>query len=136
MKSQFLSSLIKFAKQCIHKLKSADWTNPKNIILFVGCAILPFIAWYYVSQGLAVALIMSASIMWLLEKSPSFIKYLVSKFPFIADLTLSSAAIIMFGGYFGSGLVLGVSAVFTALILSWALTVFAQQYEATRQSHA
>tara|TARA_R110002074_G_scaffold402324_1_gene606945 strand:- start:3101 stop:3367 length:267 start_codon:yes stop_codon:yes gene_type:complete len=76
---------------------------------------------------------MSVCILWLLEKSPYFIQYLVSKFPFAADLMLSSLVVVMFGGYFGSGLTLGIGAICTAIILSWGLQAFAQRFYKERE---
>lgn len=130
MQQPFLKDFIRVIKKVISNLRNADWQSPKNIVLVVSAIIFPFIGWFYVSQGLVIALVMSASILWLLEKSPNFFKTIVAKFPFAADLFLSAAAMYMFGGYFGSGLVLGISAVFTALILSWGLTIFAERFQA------
>lgn len=129
MQQPFLKDFIRVIKKVISNLRNADWQSPKNIILVVSAIIFPFIGWFYVSQGLVIALVMSASILWLLEKSPNLFKSIVAKFPFVADLFLSATAMYMFGGYFGSGLVLGISAVFTALILSWGLTIFAERFE-------
>ena len=129
MEKPFLKDFLNVIKHIVYKLKNADWQSPKNIILVISAFIFPFIGWFYVSQGLVIALVMSASILWLLEKSPALLKAIVAKFPFASDLFLSAAAMYMFGGYFGSGLVLGISAVFTALILSWGLTIFSERFK-------
>jgi hypothetical protein len=128
MKKSFLSLLFTGISTYWKKFNNVDWSSPKNVLIALACILLPFIAWYYISTGFIVGLLMSVSILWLLEKSPYFIKYLVSKFPFAADLILSSLVVAMFGGFFGSGLTLGIGAVFTAIILSWGLQTFAEKF--------
>lgn len=111
------------------KITDADWDNPKNILVLIACVILPFVAWYYISTGLVLGLCMSISILWLLEKSPVFIKELVVEHPLAADLLLSSFALVSIGGFFGTGLTLGLGAVFSTIILSWALVSFAEKFK-------
>lgn len=109
--------------------KKLDFSNPRVILLCIAVVILPFVAWYYVSSGFILGLFLSISILWLVEKSPDFIKELITEYPLYADLILSTVAVVMIGGYFGSGLVLGFGAVFATVILSWALTAFAERYK-------
>lgn len=111
------------------KITDADWSNPKNILILIACVILPFVAWYYISTGLVLGLCMSISILWLLEKSPVFIKELVVEHPLAADLILSSFALVSVGGFFGTGLTLGLGAVFSTIILSWALVAYAEKFK-------
>lgn len=111
------------------KITDADWNNPKNILILIACVILPFVAWYYISTGLVLGLCMSISILWLLEKSPVFIKELVVEHPLAADLILSSFALVSIGGFFGTGLTLGLGAVFSTIILSWALVAYAEKFK-------
>lgn len=135
MKETLLGKVFRQFKNAKTKMDNTDWSNPKNALLLLLCIILPFVAWYYISTGFVIGLLMSVSILWLLEKSPYFIKYLVSKFPFVADLVLSSLVIIMFGGYFGSGLTLGIGAICTAIILSWGLQAFAERFERDKRTN-
>lgn len=111
------------------KITDADWNNPKNILILIACVILPFVAWYYISTGLVLGLCMSISILWLLEKSPVFIKELVVEHPLAADVILSSFALVSIGGFFGTGLTLGLGAVFSTIILSWALVAYAEKFK-------
>lgn len=133
MKQPFLSRLFSRLTKGWSKFQTTDWSNPKNTLLLVACVAFPFVAWYYISTGFVIGLLMSVCILWLLEKSPYFIQYLVSKFPFAADLMLSSLVVVMFGGYFGSGLTLGIGAICTAIILSWGLQAFAQRFYKERE---
>jgi hypothetical protein len=111
------------------KITDANWDDPKNILILIACVVLPFVAWYYISTGLVLGLCMSISILWLLEKSPVFIKELVVEHPLAADLLLSSFALVSIGGFFGTGLTLGLGAVFSTIILSWALVSFAEKFK-------
>jgi len=135
MKKPFLSSLVQTTTVWWNKFQNADWTNPKNTLLLVAAIAFPFVAWYFISTGFVIGLLMSICILWLLEKSPYIIKLLVSKFPFTADLALSGAVVYMFGGYFGSGLTLGIGAICTAIILSWGLQAFAIRFYREKEEH-
>lgn len=134
MKESFLASLLSRLTKTYRKFSTTDWTNPKNTLILVTLIAFPFVAWYYISTGFVIGLLMSVCILWLLEKSPYFIQYLVSKFPFAADLMLSSLVVVMFGGYFGSGLTLGISAICTAIILSWGLQAYAERFYAAKKN--
>jgi hypothetical protein len=110
------------------KISNADWSDPKNILILIACVIMPFVAWYYISTGFVMGLMMAISILWLLEKSPVFIKEFVCDYPLAADILLSTLAVMTVGGYFGTGLTLGLGAVFATVILSWALPSFAEKH--------
>lgn len=110
-------------------ITEADWDNPRNILTLIACVIMPFVAWYYISTGFILGLLMAISILWLLEKSPVFIKELVAEYPLAADVILSTLAVATIGGYFGAGLTLGLGAVFATVILSWGLSAFAEKFK-------
>lgn len=110
------------------KITDADWSDPKNILILIACVIMPFVAWYYISTGFVLGLLMAISILWLLEKSPVFIKEFVCEHPLLADVLLSTFSVMTVGGYFGTGLTLGLGAVFATVILSWALPSFAEKH--------
>jgi hypothetical protein len=114
-------------------ITEADWDNPRNILTLIACVIMPFVAWYYISTGFILGLLMSISILWLLEKSPVFIKDLVAEYPLAADFILSTLAVTTIGGYFGAGLTLGLGAVFATVILSWGLSSFAEKFKKEQQ---
>jgi hypothetical protein len=114
-------------------ITEADWDNPRNILTLIACVIMPFVAWYYISTGFILGLLMSISILWLLEKSPVFIKDLVAEYPLAADFILSTLAVTTIGGYFGAGLTLGLGAVFATVILSWGLSAFAEKFKKEQQ---
>lgn len=130
------ANLIKFLAKIYNKIKSADYTNPRITLTAIGLVILPFVAWYYISTGFVLGLMLSISILYLVEKSPDFIKQLISEYPLAADIILSTLAVVSIGGYFGSGLVLGLGAVFSTVFLSWALTEFARKYEHETKTQA
>lgn len=133
MKESFLGNIFTFCNKQVQKFKKINWSNPKNPLILIAVIITPFVAWYYVSTGFVIGLLMAVSILWLLEKSPYCFKYLVASFPLTSDILLSTALIVMFGSYFGSGLTLGIAAVCTAIILSWGLEVFSTKFKEDRQ---
>lgn len=116
-------------KTWIESFLDVDWGNPKNILIALAAIIMPFVAWYYVSTAFVIGLLMAVSILWLLDKSPKLVKRLVAKYPLFADIALSTTVVVMFGSYFGSGLTLGLGAVFTAVILSWGLQMFSERFK-------
>lgn len=128
-------SIFDWVKKIHGKFRKTDWANPKNTLILVALIALPFVAWYYVSTGFVIGLLMSICILWLLEKSPVVLKHLVARFPFAADVILSSTVVFMFGSYFGSGLTLGIAAVCTAVILSWGLEVFSSNFKREREQY-
>lgn len=133
MKNQTTERVFKHFTKLFDSIKNANWKNPRNILLAVSFLILPFVAGHYLYTGLILGLIMSVSVLWLLEKAPNSIKNLIIKYPLASDLILSSFAVMVIGGYFGSGLTLGLGAAFATVILSWALPVFGDlhQHETT-----
>lgn len=111
--------LEKLARGLWAKLQNLDWSSPSVIIGALSLGLLPFVARYYVFTGLFLGLILALSVLWPLEKAPNSLKQLVLKYPLTADLVLSTLATILLGGYFGSGLVLGIAATFCGVVLSY-----------------
>lgn len=111
--------LEKLARGLWAKLQNLDWSSPSVIIGALSLGLLPFVARYYVFTGLFLGLLLALSVLWPLEKAPNSLKQLVLKYPLTADLVLSTLATILLGGYFGSGLVLGIAATFCGVVLSY-----------------
>ena len=114
------------------KVFGADYSKPKNFLLLIAALVLHFTAWHYVSTGLVLGLLKAIGILFFLDKSPTFIKDLVAKYPLAADLILTSLMLVVIGGYFGAGLTLGLGAAFAMIILSWALPIFAEEHRKTQ----
>lgn len=127
--NKIIETIFKRVNALYKKITNANWDDPKNILILIACVILPFVAWYYISTGFVLGLLMSISILWLLEKSPEFVKELVCEYPLAADLILSTLALTSVGGFFGTGLTLGLGAVFATVILSWALPAFVEKFK-------
>lgn len=111
----------KLARDLWTKIQNLDWTSPSVIITALSIGLLPFVARYYVFTGLFLGLILALSVLWPLEKAPNYIKKVIIKYPLSADLVLSTLATITIGGYFGSGLVLGIAAIFCGVVLSYVI---------------
>lgn len=105
-----------------NKLKNLDWKNPRIILTTIAILMFPLVAKYLVLSGLLLGLLLAVAILWLLDKCPNFVRAWCVDYPLISDLALSTLAITTLGGFFGSGLTLGLGAVFCGLFLSWALT--------------
>jgi hypothetical protein len=105
-------------KRVTRKLKKLDWNNPKVLVAAFGIIVFPFVAHYYAMTGILVGTLLALSVLWLLEKSPETIRSIVKKYPLMADIILSTLAVLLLGGYFGSGLTLGIGAIICGLILS------------------
>lgn len=109
------------------KIKNLDWYNPR-VILTAACAVvLPFAAEIYLKIGVFMGLLMCVSILWLVDKLPQCLRRQIRKHPLLADAVLSVFAISAVAGIFGTGLTLGIAAVFAATVLSWALPRVALQ---------
>lgn len=128
---KFTDKLLNFIKKVIN----VDYSRPKNFLILIGAIMFPFTAWHYVSTGLVLGLLKAISILFLLDKAPNFIKDIVADYPLAADIILTTTVLVMIGGYFGSGLTLGLGAAFAMIILSWALPVFAEEHNKTRTSN-
>ena len=110
-----------YLKTAYYKLKSLDWKNPRIILTAAAIIILPFVAKIYVMSGMLLGIALAIAVLWVLEKAPNILRRMIVAHPFIADLVLSSAAVMTLGGFFGSGLVLGMGAVFCGIVLSYGL---------------
>lgn len=103
-------------------LAELDWGNPRIVLSTICMILLVMFGGYFLTTGLIIALLMSISILWLVDKCPLFIKKLIKKHPLVSDLFFTSLAMGTFGGLFGNGLILAISGVFAGVILSWALS--------------
>ena len=108
-------------RKTYRKIRKLDWNDPKNVLMLIGAVMLPIVAQQYVTTGILFGLVMAITVLWIIHKSPVFIKKWIKKHVLLADLILTSATISTMGGYFGHGLILAMSACFCALFLSWAL---------------
>ncbi len=115
-------SLSAHARSLREKWNSLDWNNPRVLLTAITIFMLPFVATYFVTTGLLLGLLLTISVLWLVEKSPNFIKKWIIKYPLASDLILSALAVAMIGTYFGSGLTLGLGAIFCTVFLSYSLT--------------
>jgi hypothetical protein len=105
----------------VHWFKKLDWRNPRIILTSILFLIIPMVAKYYVASGMILGLTLAVAVLWLLDKSPKFVRKFCLKFPLLSDILLSTISVLSIGAYFGEGLVLGLGALFSALILSWAI---------------
>lgn len=108
-------------KKFVENLKALNWKNPRVILTAIALGLIPFVAKYLFFTGLAIGLMLAIAVLWLIDKSPQFVKDLVKQYPLSSDLILSTAAIFTVGTWFGHGLVLGIGAVSCGLFLSWSL---------------
>lgn len=128
-RESFIKFLVQRLAKLLQQVKQADWNNPRVILLGICAVIFPFVAWYYVSTGLLLGLVMAIGTLWLLEKSPKFIQAMVVDYPLMSDLVLGLVTVLLVGGFAGGGLVLVLGVSFSTVILSWALPVFAKKFE-------
>lgn len=122
MKTETLfESLIQKSKSLISWTFNLDWTNPRIVLTGLLMLMLPFVAGYYIVTGLILGMLLAVAMLFLIDKSPRKLKEFCLKYPLISDLFLSSFSVMTLGGYFGSGLTLGLGAVFCAVFLSLSL---------------
>lgn len=95
-----------------------DYTSPRVVLTTVAVAILPFTASYIVLPAAVIGILVSVSALFLVEKAPAGVKRLIHKYPFWADLIISSMAVAGLGTFLGTGLILGLGFIFTDVILS------------------
>lgn len=122
-----MSKNTKYIQRTITWLKNLDWKNPRILFSGIAFGILPFVAKHYFFTGLILGLLLAIAVLWILEKSPQIIKDLTIEYPLVSDIILSSFAIITLGGYFGSGLMLGIASIVCALAISFAIATFTEQ---------
>lgn len=133
MKNKILDTILDRIKYHAKQLKNLDWGNPRIILITCLIVIFPFAAWYYLSTGLILGLLKAISILWILEKSPMYIKELVVEYPMASDIILNLLMLMLIGGYFGAGLTLGLGAIFSMVFISWALPSFADKVRKEKQ---
>ena len=102
-------------------IKKTDWFSPVTIMTLATIGLGFFAGGHFMKIGLFLACGMSLSILILLKKSPWFVKEWCYYHPLAADLILSSLATWGVAAFFGQGLTLGISAITTAVILSWGI---------------
>lgn len=134
MKTSVLEKIAERIKHHAKQLKSLDWGNPRIILIACAIVIFPFAAWYYLSTGLMLGLLKAISILWILEKSPMYIKELVVEYPMASDIILNLLMLMLIGGYFGAGLTLGLGAIFSMVFISWALPNFADKVRKEKEN--
>ena len=134
MKHSVLEKIAERIKYHAKQLKNLDWGNPRIILIACAIVIFPFVAWYYVSTGLILGLLKAISILWILEKSPMYIKELVVEYPMASDIILNLLMLMLIGGYFGAGLTLGLGAIFSMVFISWALPNFADKVRKEKEN--
>lgn len=83
-------------------------------------------------MGLFLGCAIALGILLILKKSPDFVQEWCHEHPTIADIVLSSAATILVSGFFGAGLTLGIGAVSSAVILSWAIPSMTKNFSERR----
>ena len=105
----------------LDKIKQIDWSQPVTILLVALAVLLPTVAGHYTQVGLVLGVIQALAILVLIRKAPAWVQASVARHPFVADLLLSAASTLGMSTLFGHGLLLGISAVCCALLLSWAL---------------
>ncbi len=133
MKQSILEKIANRIKYHANRMKNLDWGNPRIILIACAVVIFPFAAWYYISTGLVLGLLKAISILWILEKSPMYIKELVVEYPMASDIILNLLMLMLIGGYFGAGLTLGLGAIFSMVFISWALPSFADKVRKEKQ---
>ncbi len=102
-------------------LRSMDFTHPFNVMLLAALILLPVVGGHYVQAGALMGLIQALSVLALVYKSPAWLQGIIAQHAFAADLILSTLATLGMSLAFGHGLLLAVSGITCALLLSWAL---------------
>lgn len=133
MKQPLLEFVFEKIVNIYKKIKAQDWDNPRIILVAIAIVVFPFVAWYYISTGLMLGLLKAISILWIIEKAPMYIKEIIVEYPLISDIVLNLAMLMLIGGYFGSGLTLGLGAIFSMVFISWALPAFAEKVKKQKE---
>jgi len=103
------------------KLKNINWTSPVTILVVLLIILTPLIAGFYMQVGAILGIVESLAILILVQKAPGWLQNQIAKHPFAADLLLSALATIGLSSLYGHGLILAISAVVCAVILSISL---------------
>lgn len=107
--------------QVFSKLKEIDWKGPIAILTLGVIALGIYAGGHFMKVGLFLGCAMSLGILILISKTPQSVQRWMHKHSFISDLVLSALATLSVSTLFGTGLTLGIGAVSTAVILSWAI---------------
>lgn len=104
-----------------NKIREINWKNP--LVWVTGALFLlgPFALGMLFKMGLVLALIMTASILVLVNKMPSWTRRVIKRHLLIADLVLSTFVTAGVAALFAPGLILAMAAVTTAGLLSLTL---------------
>lgn len=109
------------ANQTFDKLKKVDWKGPVAI-LTIGVILLGIYAGgHYMKMGLFLGCAMSLGILILIGKSPISAQKWMHRHALLSDLVFSAFVTLSVSALFGSGLTLGIGAISSAVILSWAI---------------
>lgn len=100
------------------KIQKLDWTNPLPWMVTATLVIIPLVAKVYVMSGMLLGLLMCISVTLLINKSPEVVRKFIVNYPLLSDLALTAGVTLSVGSIFGSGLILGIGAVFTGVLLS------------------
>lgn len=98
-----------------------DFTNPRILLTLGAVLILPFIAKYLVLTGILIGTCLAVSTLWMVEKSPVAFQRWIHNNPFMADMFLSTFAVVSIGSFLGSGLTLAIGFIVLDLLLSISL---------------
>lgn len=112
-----------------NKIQQLDWRNPLPWMVMGCLIIIPFVAKVYVMSGLLLGLLMCISVIFLVNKSPNYVKHLIQSHPLLADLVLTVGITFTVGNIFGNGLILGIGAVFTGVLVSVSLPYIKPTYD-------
>ena len=101
--------------------QSLDFRNPLVIVGGILLVSLPFALGHIMKMGIALGLMQTTGILLLYKKLPKPVKDWCQRHPLIADISLDIAATASLAGVFNAGAILAISAVFSGLILTWAI---------------
>ena len=119
--------LIDKLKKAYNWVANLDWKNPRVILSAVALCIFPLIAKYLVLTGLVIGICLAISVLLLVEKSPRGFKRWVHKNPLVADLVLSTFAVVSIGSFLGTGMTLALGFIFLDLTLAMTLPYATQE---------
>ena len=104
-----------------HLAKKTDWGSPVAILTVAAIALGFYAGGHHMKTGLFLGVGASLGVLILLVKCPLILIEICDAHPLMADIILSGLATWFINAYFGQGLTLGISAITTALILSWGI---------------
>jgi len=129
-----LNDLTTKALKLLDWLINLDYSKPRVILSCIAVAILPFTASYILLPAAIIGILLSVSVLFLIEKLPNRLKKVIHDNPLVSDLVISGLATAGLGTFLGTGLVLGLGFIITDVILSVCLpyaTIVAAEEEPT-----